>query len=64
MQYQIVHATAQSELEERVRELINLGWRPLGGVSAAGLFDAEPGYYVQHREYNQAMIKEDMPDER
>ena len=62
MQYRIVNADSQSDLESLVRALIAEGWKPQGGVSAAALFDSEPTYYVSHWEYNQAMIKEDEAD--
>lgn len=51
MDYCILSAKGETELELRVKEKIKLGWRPLGGICVSETED----YFFIH----QAMIKEE-----
>lgn len=59
MDYIIHSANNKADLCAAVRESIAEGWELQGGVSLAVYFDNEPGYYVPHEIYCQAMIRRD-----
>ena len=52
--YKIISDNSANDLEKQVKELINYGWQPIGGVDTF-VFTDKSG--VQHSIINQAMIK-------
>jgi hypothetical protein len=46
MRYQIVEASSAQELQQKVQDLINDGWEPLGGLSVA-TYGAGAWWYYQ-----------------
>lgn len=54
MRYLVSRSRKLDDLVDNVNELIDEGWKPLGGVTAYSY-----GIQNQHKEYAQAMIKED-----
>lgn len=51
MNYLILRASDPVTLESKVRDFISKGWKPLGGVTSAKLYDAE------HYDLLQALVK-------
>ncbi|MBY0457562.1 MAG: DUF1737 domain-containing protein [Gemmataceae bacterium] len=46
MEYRVVRGGDEEELERKVQKLIDKGWRPLGGICAAGgLGQPQTGLY-------------------
>ena len=64
MEYKIVYSSSPSGLSEKVNNLINEGWKPIGGHSVVELHRQNRFSGSQHMdtriesEYSQTMIKE------
>lgn len=64
MEYKIVSSSSPSGLSQRVNELINEGWKPIGGHKVVELHRQNRFSGTQHMdtriesEYTQTMVKE------
>ncbi len=47
MKYEVITARGLQELEKRVNDKLNNGWRPKGGISAIMDYDKESIIYIQ-----------------
>ncbi len=56
MEYQVVTSQKIADLQDRVRELMNKGFRPVGGV--AMLHEEEAGEGKLHMFFAQALTRE------
>lgn len=47
MKYELIIANGPQELEKRVNDKLNNGWRPKGGISTIMDYDKESIIYIQ-----------------
>jgi uncharacterized protein DUF1737 len=53
--YEVVTATHIADLQDRVREKIKAGWRPIGGIAL--LHEEEAGRNKPHMVFAQAVVR-------